>query len=242
MNSGPLIFLGAFFTLATSFWGLILVPQLQIGRQEQVKLEATGQYYPANRPGEAMQGAEVYRDLGCVECHTQQVRPRGQGADFERGWGQRRSVAQDYVREYPVLVGSQRVGPDLSNIGAREPDGIQQLKRLYDPRSIRPGSMMPPHRFLFEKRRLGPGQKPGPEALLVEGVDPAYEIVPKPEASALVFYLLSLRSDIPLFEAPLPLPPRTNAPPGAAGSTNAPVANSATNAPATNAAPAPPTP
>ena len=233
MNSGPLIFLGAFFTLATSFWGMILVPQLQLGRQQQTKIEATGQYYPANRPGDALQGAEVYRDLGCIECHTQQVRPRGQGADFERGWGQRRSVAQDYVRDYPVLLGSQRVGPDLSNIGAREPDGIQQLKRLYDPRSIRPGSMMPPHRFLFERRRLDPGQKPGPDALLVEGTEPAYAVVPKPEASALVFYLLSLRSDTPLFEAPLPLPPPTNAPAAAAGTTNAP---------ATNAAPAQPTP
>jgi len=221
MNNGPLIFLGAFFTLATSFWGLILVPQLQIGRQGQVKIEATGQYYPANRPGDAMQGAEVYRDLGCVECHTQQVRPRGQGSDFERGWGQRRSVAQDYVREYPVMIGSQRVGPDLSNIGARQPDGIQQLKRLYEPQEVQPGSLMPPHEFLFETRKLAPGQTPSAEALPVKRVRPGEEVIPKPEAFALVFYLLSLRSDTPLFEAPLPLPPRTNALPAEAGSTNA---------------------
>ena len=44
-----------------------------------------------------------------------------------------------------------------------------------------------------------------------------YEIVPKPEAKALAAYLVSLRSDTPLYEAPLTPPPAaesaaTNAP------------------------------
>mgnify|MGYP001038504764 CR=1 FL=1 len=41
MNSGPLLFLGIFMALASSFWGLVLVPQLQLGRQEQVTNPAT---------------------------------------------------------------------------------------------------------------------------------------------------------------------------------------------------------
>ncbi len=83
---------------------------------------------------------------------------------------------------------------------------------------------MPPYRFLFETRKIG--AKPSPEALqFPTPVAPAgYEIVPKPEATALVAYLLSLRADAPLFEAPM-TPPPGSAPP-------------ATNAPATNAPPA----
>ena len=74
MKHGPLIFLGVFFTLATSWCGLIFAPQLQLGSQQPVKLEATGQLYPPARPGLAQQGAEVYRANGCVYCHSQQVR------------------------------------------------------------------------------------------------------------------------------------------------------------------------
>ncbi len=74
MKHGPLIFLGVFFTLATSWCGLIFAPQLQLGSQEPVKIEETGQLYPSARPGLAQQGAEVYRANGCVYCHSQQVR------------------------------------------------------------------------------------------------------------------------------------------------------------------------
>jgi cbb3-type cytochrome oxidase cytochrome c subunit len=77
MNNGPLLFLGILLTLAASFWSLLLAPQLQIGQQQSAILEATGETYPTPRPGAAQQGAEVYRSLGCVECHSQQVRQTG---------------------------------------------------------------------------------------------------------------------------------------------------------------------
>jgi len=32
MNYGPLVFLGAFFALAASWFGFVLTPQLQVGR------------------------------------------------------------------------------------------------------------------------------------------------------------------------------------------------------------------
>jgi len=77
MSNGPLLFLGVLITLATSFWGLILAPQLQFGRQQPVVIAATGDYYPQPRPGWAERGADVYRSLGCVECHSQQLRQTG---------------------------------------------------------------------------------------------------------------------------------------------------------------------
>lgn len=235
MNSGPLLFLGILFTLASSFWGLVLAPQLQIGRQPLRTIEATGQIYPSGRPGLAQEGAEVYRANGCAECHTQQVRPRGFGADFERGWGRRRTVAQDYLHDYPVLLGQLRIGPDLANIGVRETDALKHLKHLFNPKLTAPGSMMPPYRYLFEKRKLKPGQSASPDALpLGNEVEDGHEIRPRPEANALVAYLLSLHSEAPLFEAPLPQTP-TNAAPNEATSTNTGPTTS-TNTSPTNAA------
>ena len=63
---------------------------------------------------------------------------------------------------------------------------------------------MPPFRDLFEVRRIQ-GQR-SDEALDLTGADaPAagYEVVPTSEAKNLVAYLLSLRHDYPLPEAPV---------------------------------------
>lgn len=139
------------------------------------------------------------------------------GSDIARGWGTRGTVAQDFVFDSPVMVGSQRVGPDLANVGARLPDLSWHLQHLYSPRSTVPGSPMPSYRFLFERRKIGGVSSP--EAF----ADPEskdYEIVPRPEARALAAYLLSLSAETPLYEAPMTPPPaRTNAP---AAATNAP--------------------
>ena len=148
-----------------------------------------------------------------------------QGADIARGWGKRRTVAQDYLFDYPVQLGTRRIGPDLANVGLRLPDPDWHWRHLYAPPSEVPGSLMPPYRFLFETRKIG--REASPDALKLAGkLAPAagYEIVPTPEARALVAYLQSLRADMPLAEAPL------TPPAGAVASTNAPAAS--TNAPA----------
>lgn len=137
------------------------------------------------------------------------------GPDIERGWGARRSVAQDFVFDATVMPGSQRVGPDLANAGARLPDMNWHLAHLYNPKAVTKDSPMPAYPFLFEKKKIG--KQPSPDALQLPkefAAAEGYEIVPKPEAKALAAYLLSLRSDTPLYEAPLTPPPapKTNAP------------------------------
>ena len=232
MNRGPFLFLGVFFALASSWYGMVLKPHLQIGSLPQTNAVATAETYPAARPGLARQGAEVYRANGCVYCHSQQVRPFG--ADLER-WGKRRTVANDYLFDDPVLLGSQRIGPDLANIGVRPRSEEWHLLHLYDPRGVVPDSTMPPYRYLFANRKVT-GQ-PSADALKLTGksaAEPGWEIVPQPQARALIAYLLSLHSEAGLFETPMPGPP-TNAPPA---STNA-LASAGTNAlnqPQTNSA------
>ena len=125
------------------------------------------------------------------------------GPDIVRGWGMRQSVAEDYLYDQPVQLGSLRAGPDLANAGARA-DTSWQLLHLYAPKSVVKGSTMPPFRYLFEVRNIG--REPSPDALKLppEFAPPAgYEVVPKPEARELAAYLSSLRATAPLYSAPI---------------------------------------
>ncbi len=223
MNQAPLLMLGIFAALSTSWFGLVVWPQIQLGALKPVEIEETGEIYPSARPGLAQQGAEVYRANNCAACHSQQVRP---GADINRGWGPRRTVAQDYLFDAPVMLGSSRIGPDLANIGARQLDDNWHLIHLYKPRLIVEKSSMPSYRFLFTKRALDAGAKPSPNALKLSPEETkrleGYEMVPKPDALALVAYLRSLRADAPLFEAPLPAKPGLKPAKLSAPSTNSP--------------------
>jgi cbb3-type cytochrome oxidase cytochrome c subunit len=135
---------------------------------------------------------------GSVETHIVPT-----GVDIARGWGLRQSVAADFLYDTPVQLGSLRAGPDLANVGARFPDLNWQLVHLYAPSAVIKNSAMPPFRFLFEVRKLG--DAPSPDALqFPQGFAPpaGCEVVPTPEAKQLVAYLLSLKADAPLYEAP----------------------------------------
>lgn len=207
MNRGPLLFLGILAAVAFSWVGLVLTSVIQYGALTPYYDPAEGKLYPDKPPGQAGQGRLVYEDLGCAACHTQQVRRPGFGADEERGWGTRQSVARDYLYEPRVLLGSLRTGPDLRNIGARQTSAEWHYLHLYDPQLTSPTSIMPPFRFLFEYRKVV-GQ-PSPLALKLpadyarrHGLDrPGYELVPTPRAEALVAYLLALNDPYTFPEA-----------------------------------------
>lgn len=205
-NTGPLVFLGAFFALATSWVAFILAPELQLGAQPQVVVESTGEYYPSMRPGMARQGELVYKQNGCNYCHSQQVRPQGFGADVARGWGGRpgkvQSVNEDYLYDRPAMLGNQRVGPDLANYGLRQTNMNMILAHLYDPRLTMPGSVMPAYRFLFEKRKIAFGATHSPYAVVKVPEGSGYEVVPTDNGIALAAYLMSLHSDGMIFDTP----------------------------------------
>ena len=125
------------------------------------------------------------------------------GADIARGWGMRQSVAADYLYDAPVQLGSLRAGPDLANIGVRAPDLNWQLQHLYAPRSLVKNSTMPAFRYLFTVKKIG--TQPAPDALVLpKEFTPAagLEVVPTVEAKQLAAYLVSLKNNVPLYEAP----------------------------------------
>ena len=274
MNRGPLLFLGAFFALSLSWFGMILSPQLQIGSQNPGAAADLGSFHPAPRSGDAHAGLQVYRAAGCVYCHSQQVGqggvifdvaltkagiftddvatailrvnsdlgravvsngvgntngfifmrdvdfqtadhamkrvndvggnvetaliPKPTGRDIKLGWGARRSVARDYLHEYPVQLGSQRIGPDLTNIGNRRPDPAWHYQHLFAPKSVVSGSAMPEYRYLFEEAAGAEG------AVTVKVGEKEHQVVPTEKGRHLVAYLLSLRNGPRLFETPMP--------------------------------------
>jgi len=125
------------------------------------------------------------------------------GPDIDRGWGRRHSVAEDFLYDDPVQLGSVRIGPDLADVGARQPDANWQLVHLYAPQSVAKGSAMPPFRYLFQVKKIG--SFPSPDALVFPnnfGPPAGYEVVPAPQAQELAAYLLSLHADVPLHDAP----------------------------------------
>lgn len=101
-----------------------------------------------------LEGQRVYIAEGCVACHTQQVR----NIEMDNVWGKRPSVAEDYVynkqrmdfwRNTPSVLGSERTGPDLTDIGNRQPSEDWHLIHLYNPRAVVSESIMPNFHWLF---------------------------------------------------------------------------------------------
>lgn len=199
MNRPLLIAIGIVATVAASMYGLVLLPQQQLGGLGPVKIVApdgTETSYPAPLDDflEAP-GHRVYRSLGCVYCHSQQVRPEGFGADIDRLFGLRRSVARDYLYNDAALLGTMRTGPDLANIGQRQTSREWHYLHFFDPRITSPESVMPPHPFLFEVVDERPRGLDGSEAV---GLPDEYFgrrawIVPKQEARELTAYVLTLQ-------------------------------------------------
>ena len=192
MTRISLLALGAFGIMAGAICLLVLVPQALL---MDVQAPAALQPYTESQ----LAGRQVYIANGCLYCHSQQVRDPAFTTDVDRGWGSRATVPADYVYDEPHLLGTMRTGPDLINVGQRLPDPDWQLIHLYDPRALVEWSLMPGFPYLFEEKAPGEvraGDRvvtiPGPRA--PEGV----VVVAKPEALALVDYLISLKRQYPV--------------------------------------------
>ncbi len=140
------IVVGALVIIAISSLALVIMPYIQMKPVQAP--EALKPYTDVQA-----KGREVYMSLGCVYCHSQQPRdPKFAIADEKRGWG-RASTAADYAYDKVHLLGTMRTGPDLLNIGARQPSQDWHLGHLYQPRAYTPGSIMPAYPFLFVERK-----------------------------------------------------------------------------------------
>lgn len=180
---------GAMITLALATATLVMLPYIQLS---DVQPPEGLQPYTDQQ----LRGRDVYVAMGCVYCHSQQPRSQSQAPDFQRGWG-RASVAGDYYYDHPHLLGTMRTGPDLFNIGARQPSVDWNLGHLYEPRAYTPGSTMPAFPFMFTLK------DEAEEGDVVVKLPPSHQpvdkvVVAKPEALDLVQYLIGLNHTYPI--------------------------------------------
>jgi len=87
-------------------------------------------------------GRELFLSNGCNYCHTQYVR------DVDNAMG---PVSQggDYAFDNPLILGSERTGPDLSYLG-RKRSMQWEIDHLRAPREYSPMSIMASYSFLSE--------------------------------------------------------------------------------------------
>ncbi len=128
------IVLGGIFILAVIVFTVVYWPWA-------TKVEQPSTIFRA-RTAEEAEGRKIYIANGCTYCHTQSVRLVDWGLGAER-------IAQagDYVADRPILLGSERTGPDLSQAGGERPDDWH-IAHFINPRYTRPNSVMPPWEFL----------------------------------------------------------------------------------------------
>jgi cytochrome c oxidase cbb3-type subunit 2 len=191
MESEVKLAAGAMAALGIATAALVVMPYIQV--RDVKPLPGLKPYTSAQQ-----RGRDVYIAEGCVYCHSQQPRDRNLGPDLARGWG-RASVPADYVYDKPHLLGSMRTGPDLFNIGARQPSKDWHLGHLYQPRAYVPGSIMPAYPYLFTAKeaaeegdqvvQLPPGYGPPGKVVVanhqvldlvkyLQGLDHTYAVLP----------------------------------------------------------------
>ncbi|MFI5451384.1 cytochrome-c oxidase, cbb3-type subunit I [Pedobacter sp. UC225_61] len=94
-----------------------------------------------------LQGRDLYIREGCVNCHSQTVRPFR--SETER-YGEY-SKAGEFVYDHPFLWGSKRTGPDLHRVGGKY-SNAWHFNHLLDPTSMSPGSIMPSYQWLISQK------------------------------------------------------------------------------------------
>ncbi|MFZ4596273.1 MAG: cbb3-type cytochrome c oxidase subunit II, partial [Verrucomicrobiaceae bacterium] len=128
---------------------LVLIPVLRAQKLAPLPYDKDNDGIEGVYPGASIyrQGQLVYLREGCVQCHTQMIRPSFNGImdGWKKGWGSdqtdipkqasRSSTMRDYLNEPVAPLGVHRTGPDLANLGYRAKDRAALHLQLYAPRA-----------------------------------------------------------------------------------------------------------
>ena len=185
--------------LFTAAFLLFLVLTIFVCIMPAIKNQSNNEPLPNAIPlsEDATKGKAVYVSNGCVACHTQQVR----NVDMDKVWGSRPSIAADYAdnhrtnfwRNTATLMGTERTGPDLINIGQRQPSIDWHLAHLFNPRIVVKESIMPAYSWLFTIKNQ-PDRGDVIVNIPAEFINGrSGKVVAKQEALQLVAYLQSLK-------------------------------------------------
>jgi cytochrome c oxidase cbb3-type subunit I/II len=126
--------------------GIVEIIPMMVVKSNIPTIETVQPYTPLE-----LQGRDVYISEGCVECHSQMVRPFR--SETER-YGEY-SKAGEFVYDHPFLWGSRRLGPDLARTGV--PGGKMykptswHYNHFANPQGMNAQSIMPPYPWLLTK-------------------------------------------------------------------------------------------
>ena len=164
-----------------------------------------------------LHGRDIYIREGCVNCHTQKVRPFR--SETER-YGEY-SKAGEFVYDHPFLWGSKRTGPDLHRMNGKY-SNAWHYNHMLAPDAVSTGSIMPAYPWLFEQsidknltagkikalRTVGVPYEDDYESQANQDLDKqaadisvnlkadGIEVMPETEIVALIAYLQRLGKDI----------------------------------------------
>jgi cbb3-type cytochrome c oxidase subunit II len=102
-----------------------------------------------------LRGMEIYKNEGCVYCHTQQIRKL---ASDQRRYGWRlveapASESWEYVNDKTHFLGTKRTGPDLARVGGKY-SSEWHWAHFKDPRNM--GEKFPDRKGIYEKASIMP--------------------------------------------------------------------------------------
>ncbi|MBK8241444.1 MAG: cytochrome-c oxidase, cbb3-type subunit I [Deltaproteobacteria bacterium] len=127
-------------TIAVAVGGLFeIIPSMAI-KTNIPTISSVHPYTPLE-----LAGRDIYISEGCVNCHSQMVRPFREETLRYGDY----SKPGEFVYDRPFLWGSRRIGPDLLRVGGKYPDSWH-YNHMLDPQTLSPGSLMPSYAHLFD--------------------------------------------------------------------------------------------
>ncbi len=139
LEGWPLVF-SILVTLSILVGGAVEFVPLVLVKSNIPRISTVAPYTPLE-----VIGRDIYIREGCVNCHSQMVRPFRHELERYGDYGK----PGEGIYDRPFLWGSKRTGPDLQRVGGKYPD-LWHVRHMEDPRSTSPKSLMPPYAWLLD--------------------------------------------------------------------------------------------
>ena len=180
--SKPIVFT-LMVTVAVLAGSIVMMAYPMMRPEMHPKLENLRPFTPLQ-----LAGRDLYQREGCVNCHTQTVRPLRtevmRYGDF--------SKAGEFYYDHPFLWGSKRTGPDLAREGGKRPDSWH-VAHYENPQAVVPRSNMPGYGWMKGNKLDPAAVKAHMDALsLPYTAQQIAELGAKTEMDALVAYTQQL--------------------------------------------------
>ena len=143
----PIILIAAvgFYALAMTSQGILPLLEREVTRPMTVRT-IDGKTVPSPRRSALEdEGRKIYIREGCWYCHSQFVRPVNRDTDK---WGPI-TQAGELSYDLPQMLGTRRIGPELSREGNRRSDEWHYAHH-WNPRATEPESIMPAFTWLYQ--------------------------------------------------------------------------------------------